>query len=222
MKALIDFKNEIFIINTDGEIEAMTYDRYLGDHGADETTSPRGVAPRIHVREVEVEKVIGEDEDGDDVTEMVTEWQLWTWGVMGNNPRYLESFETEEEAEVSVLEHFEYNLEKNWDAPTAYDSYEEAHAVRIERGAEAEGVSEEVFLSIEKKRKKVEEKRKEIQEDEHRKHLLKDEEMFKKYENVISKIENENYNQTQDRLSVALSERISGRVFHRIVKNIRK
>lgn len=54
----------------------------------DETTTPRGVAPRYHTRGNE----------------------LWTWGHAGNFPRMLETFDTDEEAEAALEESFYYDF----------------------------------------------------------------------------------------------------------------
>jgi hypothetical protein len=39
-------------VSYSNSIEELTYRDYLRQYGADETTSPNGVAPRIHVREI--------------------------------------------------------------------------------------------------------------------------------------------------------------------------
>lgn len=63
----------VFVIENDEIIEApiRSFSGFI-----DETTTPRGVAARMHVRGTE----------------------LWTWGHAGNFPKLVEAFETEEEA----------------------------------------------------------------------------------------------------------------------------
>jgi hypothetical protein len=54
----------------------------------DETTTPRGVAPRLHSR----------------YNEETNQWELWSWGISGNNPvNYNVSFDTEEEIENELF-----------------------------------------------------------------------------------------------------------------------
>lgn len=228
MKTLKDFQNNVYIINHKEQVEEMTYADYLNEFWSDETTSPRGVENRLHIREVEVScDCSDEDEDGvilheDDCNDGATEYQVWTWGVRGNHPRYVETFETEEEALVSILEGKEYdyqNLSSN--APALYDTREEAEAARAEINAEAMGVDVEVFISIDKKAEMVEEKRAEKAIENKRKQVAVQQEVFAKYSNLISKIETENYKETCNRLAAVLPEKIKGSTFHNIVKFIR-
>jgi len=102
-----------FIVN-ERSIESITYREYLNEYGQDLCTSPRGVCDRMHIREVE-------GEDG-------IEYQVWTWGVNGNNPRYEgTSFDNEEDAELYYYERSEwYVSEKNWNAPRFHSSYDDA------------------------------------------------------------------------------------------------
>lgn len=206
MKTLKDFQNNVYIINYKGEVEEMTYADYLNEFWSDETTSPNGIANRIHIRENEEEGT----------------FETWTWGVNGNHPRFLESFETEEEAEVSILEGKEYEyINGSMNAPAAYDTAEEAEEVRVEQCAEAIGVDVEVFVSIDKKAKLVEEKRAQIAIEKRHKQLAEQQEVFSKYSNLISKIETESYKETCNRLAAVLPEKIQGTTFHNIVKFIR-
>jgi hypothetical protein len=52
----------------------------------DKTTSPRGVESRLHIKESE------------------DKYQVWTWGLAGNNPQLIEEFDTLEEAEESIFQ----------------------------------------------------------------------------------------------------------------------
>lgn len=69
----------------------------------DETTTPQGVGPRLHVRGAE----------------------LWTWGPQGNFPHLVRSYDTEAEAQEALEESFVYDF---WhaDAITAFSTHEEA------------------------------------------------------------------------------------------------
>jgi len=135
-----------YIANTsDMSIEEVVYRDYLRDYGGDETTSPRGVEPRIHIREVECNNYLveGVDFDNEDeaffycqrkglnqdtiMSNVKTMWEVWTWGTGGNNPRKLTSHPTEEYAEIDLYEHFEYYIQnKNWNAPIFFDTRKEA------------------------------------------------------------------------------------------------
>lgn len=72
----------VFMIESGVVVESKIRDL---DGYIDETTTPRGVGPRLHVRENE----------------------LWTWGHAGNNPRKLRELDTEDEA-VEALEDHHY------------------------------------------------------------------------------------------------------------------
>lgn len=66
---------------------------------AEETTTPNGVAPKLHIR---------------------NETEIWTWGSRGNNPELVESFYNEDETKYALytmylnqIEGVEYILLKN-------------------------------------------------------------------------------------------------------------
>ncbi len=87
-------QNGYVLIN--GKIENYTYYEYLREFGSDETTTPRGIAPRLYV-------------DGN---------SIMTWGVRGNNHAFYASFKNKREATAVLYEIWEnYISEKNWDAP---------------------------------------------------------------------------------------------------------
>jgi hypothetical protein len=83
------------------------------------------------------------------------------------------------------------------------------------------GVDEEVFISIDKKAKKVAERKREILEEKTKEYNAKKDTQFKKYSSIIEKIEGEGYKETQARLASALPEKIEGSVFHKIIKSVR-
>lgn len=98
-------------------IESITYRDYLHSYGSDETTSPIGIAPRLHIREVNV--------NGSEAPQ----YQLWTWGINGNNPRLISTHETTEDAESDLYDSLYYYIsEKNWDAPIFHEKMEDAIA----------------------------------------------------------------------------------------------
>jgi len=78
-----------------GEIESLKYYDYLLEYGADETTTGRGVAPRLYV-------------EGN---------KLMTWGVGGNNHRVYSYCKNKTEASQLLYSIWESNVRDNWDAP---------------------------------------------------------------------------------------------------------
>lgn len=162
-----------FIVNG-FEIQEISYADYLREYGADETTSPKGIAPRIHIRErnvleyrnVETKAIISEDdysyldESEQDNYEMIEDrisYQVWTWGISGNHPSFTgQEYGTEEESEIDVYEHFQFYIqEKNWDAPAFLDSEAEAIKDIADREEKPVAVIEryQSFLKIAAKRK---------------------------------------------------------------------
>ena len=81
--------DQVVYIIEDGEIvesRIRDIDGYI-----DETTTPKGIAPRYHVRGRE----------------------LWTWGVGGNSPRLIREYDTEEEAQEALDETFVHDFWSN-------------------------------------------------------------------------------------------------------------
>jgi hypothetical protein len=78
-----------------GEIQSTTYLGYLAEYGADETTTGRGVAPRLYV-------------EGNTVM---------TWGVKGNNHKMYASCKNKTEAKFLLYSIWQNNVSDNWDAP---------------------------------------------------------------------------------------------------------
>ena len=94
MKKQEALNSMVFVFNYSDEIEKTNlYDHIM--ESADETTTPRGVGKRLHVRENE-----------DEAT-----YELWSWGALGNNPYFIDSFDTEEEAEEELFARtYEYDF----------------------------------------------------------------------------------------------------------------
>jgi len=108
----------VYLIGDNYQIEETTYGQYLRDYGADETTSPNGIAPRIHIRQIE-----HAPSDGN----YCISYEIWSWGVSGNHPRYTgTSFDTEEEAQMHLFDVFESNIANGkGDTTSCYYSKEE-------------------------------------------------------------------------------------------------
>lgn len=104
--------NKTYYILENDVITPIVYSEYLREYGADETTTPKGVAPRLHVRE-------NETVDG-------MQFEVWTWGVGGNNPRREDAFGTEEEARMYIWDSWEANIQyRNDNAPGYFCTIEE-------------------------------------------------------------------------------------------------
>jgi hypothetical protein len=85
----------VYVFNDDGRIDPVgpgiekttLYDHIM--QSEDLTTTPQGVGPRMHVRK-------------NNQSEM---FEIWTWGVMGNNPQFTGLvFDTQEEADESLFQ----------------------------------------------------------------------------------------------------------------------
>lgn len=79
----------------------------------EETTTPKGVAPKLHVRGSE----------------------LWTWGHQGSFPKMIEAFDTEAEAQEALEDSFAFDFWKS-DAFNAFTTRADAEAFIAENGAE--------------------------------------------------------------------------------------
>lgn len=101
-----------------GSVESMTMAEFLREYYADETTSPAGVMPKLHVCEVEC----GEwNEDGEYVPDfkyIVNEW------LCNGSKREVETFESEDEAGEYILERWHMVFLQHSE-PLCYDSEQE-------------------------------------------------------------------------------------------------
>lgn len=132
-------QKEIFIYNSKSEIEKTNlYDFVMSF--ADETTSPRGVEPRLHIRKNE-----------DDNT-----FEVWTWGARGQNLRNIGSGLTEEEAIDWIYSSVYCTDFQNSSESTIYfESEEDAENDLAERFSEENNISIETAKHILRKEKIV-------------------------------------------------------------------
>ncbi|MDH4127131.1 MAG: hypothetical protein OEV44_00145 [Spirochaetota bacterium] len=144
MKTQERLNETIYIIKHD-EIEEDIFKTIIEDYFRDETTTPGGVAPRMHIREEgafettdgelhrtkeEAEQWI-KDNDLENEIKDKRRWELWSWGISGNHPKFQESYETEEEAEEALwkcwLNNFDYDNGSGLnDAPAFFFDKKEA------------------------------------------------------------------------------------------------
>jgi hypothetical protein len=112
----------------------MTYGDYLGQYWSDETTTPNGVAPRLFIDQI----------DWSDESGYRSVYDLRSWGVNGRGPsRSIETFDTEEEAELAMCESWERHYHNDsTDNPGFWWDLDEAASVL----AESTGKNKEVIL----------------------------------------------------------------------------
>jgi hypothetical protein len=204
---------------------------------AEETTSPRGVERKLHIRECERQcSCYNDDDDTFDEncekcyhgTELA--YEVWDWGFRGQYPSKLDTFETEAEAEDYIFQRvYEYDFLRDDQRDTMYfDNIEEAEDEMIERYAELWSVKKDTVISILHHKKIVNEVREQREVEQREKKRIAVEadktrvnEIAEVYAKMIEKIVPESYKETAARLSAAIGERIESSVFHAAVKLIR-
>lgn len=124
-----EFSQKIYAIEYDyqptkARVEEYSIWQYINEYLRDTTTTPRGIAPRLFIEEIE------EFEEGES-TEILHYYIISSWGVGGNYYRRNyegKKFETEEEAELHLYNlWWEYRHECD-NAPIFYNTREEAEA----------------------------------------------------------------------------------------------
>lgn len=127
MRNQTNFNQTIHFINYSNQIESDTLASFLRKYWADETTTPKGVAPRLFVEEVVVADVTLEGnviryrsesaamdaiEDEEGATYVTTDaYIVSTWGAAGNNYRKgNDLYDTYEEAYNVILESWHYDM----------------------------------------------------------------------------------------------------------------
>jgi hypothetical protein len=196
----------------------------------DETTSPRGIEARLHIREKEkVCACWNEEEETYDAnckkcykgTQNV--YQLWTWGVRGNNPSLIAVFDTEDEANDEFFRiTYEHDFLNAYESIEYFDSEEDAYENAIETLADRRNISIDVakrYVSFVQYCKIASIKRKENTAKEETERVSR---IAQEYSTMIQRLDGESYKETCKRLSDAIGSRIEGKVFHQAVKLIRK
>jgi hypothetical protein len=122
-----------YILNSRDNIEKISYQDYLRDFGADETTTPRGVAPRLFL-------------DGK---------TLCTWGLRGNNRKELETYKTKKEAKNILFLKWENNLSEACEFTFFASSKKELFEYLAERFDKNQKVIKRYFRTEESKSEKL-------------------------------------------------------------------
>ena len=192
-----------------------------------ETTSPIGVMSKLHIRHEDYSCSYGKRNA---VNNSEGLYEVWIWGASGNGQTFLDSFETEEEAEDYIFNRtYEYDFMTDDQRDTTfYSTIEEAERELLQRYSDLWGVNIEVATQIIHHQKIADQIRKdrEVQaKEEARQAAQADNERINtiaaEYAKMITPEAGESYKQTAARLSAAIGEKIEGRVFHAAVKLIR-
>jgi len=104
-----------------GQIESMTMAEFLREYYADETTSPAGVMPKLHVCE-SIDYDLDDDLE-EDLSMPSPIWCVWEWLPNGTK-REIDAFETEDQADEFILERWFSDYQQNGGQP-CYDSEQE-------------------------------------------------------------------------------------------------
>jgi len=109
----------VYVFDYNGEIEQTNLYDFIME-SKDETTSPVGVMGRLHIRHEDGHISHVHNDEGN--------YEVWTWGILGNNPRFIEEFETEEGAEEHIFDKvYSYDFMEDDQRDISYfDTYEEA------------------------------------------------------------------------------------------------
>lgn len=210
-----------FVIEHQNVIETNLYDFVM--KSIDETTSPVGVMPRIHVRHESFSCSYGLRNR---VNNNEGKYEVWSWGVSGNNSSFIEEFETREEAENYIFQLvFKYDFISDDQRDTSYYfSIQEAESEYIKTYAANRSIDIEVSKSIFRHQKlanDIIEKRKEKRRAEAEQKKKRIKETAYLYANLIQVAEKESYKETAKKLSHAIGTRIESAVFHEAVKIVR-
>lgn len=216
----------IFAIEDDQIYSEPLYDFVM--KSAEETTSPVGVMTKLHIRHEDYSCSYGKRNA---VNNSEGLYEVWIWGPWGNGQTFLDSFETEEEAEDYIFNRtYEYDFATDDQRDTTfYYTIEEAERELLQRYSDLWSVNLEVATQILHHKQIADQIRKdrEIKAKEEAKQAAKvDNERINaiaaEYAKMIQAEAGESYKQTAARLSAAIGEKIEGRVFHAAVKLIRR
>lgn len=144
-----DLNNTIYAI-VDSEVKPMTYQSYLDEYAQEETTGPRGITAKLFIKEVKVEVEVENEGDDDPEVEMVDQYQLREWIGNGSSTIIVDTFDTEEDAELELYAKLEYQLNTDCkNRPLFYNTEEEAQQNLSEQRFEGEWPKGEMFDGVE-------------------------------------------------------------------------
>lgn len=225
-------ETKIFIIE-DERIRATTlYDFVM--ISAEETTSPRGVENKLHIREKEQQcSCYNTDNDTYDgqcpkcYMGVETVYEVWNWGFRGQFPKLIETFDTVTQAEDFIFDRtYQYDfLEDCCRSIFFCYTYDEAMDDLIQTMMDRYYIDRDVAVSVihhmdcvEKiKEKQAMERIQQAQEQKEKRERL-----VEIYSEGIERIEGEKFKETANRVSQLLGERIDSSIFWLIVKKVRR
>ncbi|GEM_PF-3279467 len=194
---------------------------------AEETTSPVGVMPKLHIRHEDFQCRYGRlnavnNNDG--------LYEVWNWGPSGNGSHFIDVFETKAEAEDFIFNRtydYDFNNDDQRNTQFFFTREEAMHDI-VDMMAGHWNVNHEVAASILQKKEKLEK----LREAKTARQLAAQAEAAKadkerihrialEYAAMTDKVPNETYKQTAARLSAMVDGRIEKAVFNEAVKIIR-
>ena len=212
-------ETKIFVIGSNGVEETNLYEFVM--ISAEETTSPRGVETKLHIRHSGYDAPRFASYAAYPNEEDV--YEVWNWGFRGQNPSIIDGFETEAEAEDFIFQRtYDYDFSKDDQRDTNYYySYEEAYEDYLQRLSEVKSKDIEVikrWLSFCEYCQQAQSERATKSKTEYNERIDKLSDIYAKMIEAMP----ESYKQTCGRLKVALNgERIETAVFHAAIKKIR-
>lgn len=223
MKANGAKQTKIWVMENGLPTETNLYEFVM--ESAEQTTSPRGVCNKLHIREIEQDCSCVDDEGcfDDDCKKCLhgceLVYQVWDWGFRGQYPQRVETFETEEEAEDFIYcrtYDFDFSNDVNRDTRyynTPIDLISEDFELNTETAQsyyahmmKAEAIKAEREAQY---RREVEAKMKRVAE------------LANIYAAMVERVEGESQKETEQRLSRAIGERIEKAVFYKAVAILR-
>jgi hypothetical protein len=131
----------IFYFDYSGKIKTMNLADFIFE-STKETTTPKGVGRVLHIREQQ-------DDSGN-----IEKYNIYEWYF--SNLRFIESFETLEEAEECIFKYACYDFDKDDQRDTRFfDTLEEAEEEEAEQYANNFGVKLDTAKSIVRKQKLI-------------------------------------------------------------------
>lgn len=223
MKANEAKQTKIWVIENGLPTETNLYDFVM--ESAEETTSPRGVCNKLHIREIEQDCSCIDDEgcfcEGCEKCYKGRElvYEVWDWGFRGQYPTQVDTFDTEEEAENFIYQRtydFDFSDEINRDTRYFYSAVElisDVHEISLHT---AESYYKHLLQAEAIKAEREAQYRRNIEAE-----TARINELAKIYAAMIERIDGESQKETEQRLSRAIGERIEKKVFFKAVSILR-
>ena len=223
MKANEAKQTEIWVMENGLPTKTNLYDFVM--ESAEQTTSPRGVCNKLHIRPVEqVCSCVDEDGKYDNDCQKCNKgcelvYEVWSWGFRGQYPSKVDEFETEAEAEDLIYQStydFDFNNDINRDTryfDSAVELIADMHDIYLHT---AQSYYKHMLQAEAIKADREAQYRRKIEAE-----MTRVDELAKIYAAMVVKIEDESQKDTEQRLSRAIGERIEKKVFFKAVSILR-